>query len=230
MGIVAIFCWFVASASAQDNDARARELYDNGAILYEEGRYEDAVVAFLEAYRLSGRPALLFNIANAQERLGRWVDAHETLQRYRVYAGAEERETLDRRIFNLERRISESTVATPVESKATTQTTSPWLQPLPLALGATGAGLLVVGGAIGGVATANRAEAAAACATDGEGLLRCPVSATSAVQADQTLSVVADVSMLLGVVGLGAGIGVVLWGEGGILVAGPGYIGVSGSF
>ena len=93
--------------TAADIDARARELYDNGAILYDEGRYEDAIVAWEEAYRLSGRPLLLYNIANAQERLGQWRAALDTLNRYRAYARPEERERLDRRIANLERRLAE---------------------------------------------------------------------------------------------------------------------------
>ena len=60
-------------ALAQDatTEARAKELYENGAALYEEGRYEEAILAWEEAYRLSSRPVLLFNIANAYERLGR---------------------------------------------------------------------------------------------------------------------------------------------------------------
>ena len=88
-------------------DARARELFQNGALLYDEGRYEDAIVAWEEAYRLSPRPLLLFNMANAMERLARWEDALAMLNRYRAFAGAEERDTLDRRMRNIERRVEE---------------------------------------------------------------------------------------------------------------------------
>ncbi len=66
----------LAVAQSSD-DARARELYANGALLYEEGDYENAVVAWKEAHRLSERPLLLYNIANALERIGEWEEAAE---------------------------------------------------------------------------------------------------------------------------------------------------------
>jgi tetratricopeptide (TPR) repeat protein len=94
-------------AQGSDDDARARELYENGAMLYEEGRYEDAIKAWQEAYRISERPLLWFNIANAQERVGRWRDALESLNAYRAFATADEREVLDRRMRNIERRVKE---------------------------------------------------------------------------------------------------------------------------
>jgi hypothetical protein len=90
------------------NEARARELFENGSILYDEGRYNEAILAWREAWRISQRPLLLLNIANAQERLGSWREALESLNLYRVYARAEERDSLNRRIANLEERIRES--------------------------------------------------------------------------------------------------------------------------
>src|SRR5687768_9802487 len=99
-----------------EDDARARELYDNGALLYDEGRYDDAVAAWAESYRLSGRPLLLFNMANAMERLGRYEDAMTLLSRYRAFAPAEDRETLDRRIRNIEARLDELAAAQPISA------------------------------------------------------------------------------------------------------------------
>ena len=87
------------------DDERARVLYENGAILYEEGQYEDAVTAWQQAYELSDRPLFLFNIANALERIGRWTEALEYLNRYRAFAAAEERTVLERRMRNIERRL-----------------------------------------------------------------------------------------------------------------------------
>ncbi len=107
-GLLLILCLFASSlAQAGDDDSRARELYENGAILYEEGRYEDAIEAWQEAYRISKKPLLLFNIANAQERVGAWRDALESLNRYRAFAPADERDVLDRRMKNIERRVNE---------------------------------------------------------------------------------------------------------------------------
>lgn len=96
----------LAAAQSGTDDARAKEIYENGVILYDEGRYDDAIVAFQEAYRLSERPELLYNIANACERAGRYREAYEALNRYRVYAAADERERLDRRITMLSEKLA----------------------------------------------------------------------------------------------------------------------------
>ena len=87
------------------DDARARELYVIGDEFYANGRYEAAEEAFAEAYRLSGRPLLLFNLANAQERSGRWPEAVQSLRRYREQAPPAEHAELDARLLALERRI-----------------------------------------------------------------------------------------------------------------------------
>ncbi len=57
-------------AFAQEGDSRALELYRNGVQLYEEGRYELAIVAWKEAYAISlkteqPKSLLLYNIAVA---------------------------------------------------------------------------------------------------------------------------------------------------------------------
>jgi tetratricopeptide (TPR) repeat protein len=99
----------VAAAQADQAaaDARAREIFENGVQLYEEGRYDLAVEAFAEAYRLSRRPALLWNLANAHEKLDQLEEALDALQRYRVYAEAGEREDVAARVRDLQRRIAE---------------------------------------------------------------------------------------------------------------------------
>lgn len=223
------------------DDQRARELYENGEILYEEGRYEDAIVAFEEAYRLSGRPLLLFNIANAQERLGRWEEALTTLSRYRAYATADERDVLDRRISNLERRIAETKQLAPAPAPEPVATTSSsttavekntpsWAQPLPLAaysLGAVGFGAGIV---LGSMSLAAGAEATTSCAADGGGLLRCPTGAADALDREAGLALGADIGFVVGAAGLAGGLALSLWGPGGPLALGPGYVGLSGSF
>lgn len=90
---------------------RAKELYDNGTRLYEEGLYSEAIGAFEEAYRLSNRPLLMFNIANAYERLGKLQEAVDYLNKYRAFAAAEDRESLERRISALDRRLAEQKAA-----------------------------------------------------------------------------------------------------------------------
>ena len=87
------------------DDEQAKLLFTNGKTLYGEGNYEAAILAFEEAYALSRKPGLLFNIANAQERLGQLQAALDTLAKYRVYADADQQEALNRRIYNIERRL-----------------------------------------------------------------------------------------------------------------------------
>jgi tetratricopeptide (TPR) repeat protein len=241
--IVALGLLLGTASAGEDDDARARELYQNGAVLYDEGRYEEAVLAFEEAYRLSARPALLFNIANALERAGHWQEALDVLARYRAYARADERETLDRRILSLERRIAENRanppVAAPVKAESAPtphpppppQTAAPTLfRPAPIALAGAGLVSLGVGAALGGGALATGEAAAARCATDNSGTLRCDAGAADLLAQESGSALAADVLVGAGILGLGAGVALALWGEGGPLVAGPGFVAVWGSF
>lgn len=111
--------WFLAlvlvsaapALAADAPDERAVVFFENGAVLYQEGRYVEAIEAFERSYELSGEPALFFNIANAQERLGEPEKALDALNRYRVFAVPDERKILERRIENLERRVEEQRLA-----------------------------------------------------------------------------------------------------------------------
>ncbi len=88
-------------------DVRARELFQKGDAAYAEGRYEEAHAAFQEAYDLSGRPQLLFNISNALERLGRYADAVEALEKYLASGKAKDREVVQKRLANLKKRVED---------------------------------------------------------------------------------------------------------------------------
>lgn len=101
------------SAASPDEERldESKELYANGNLLYDEGNYEMAALAFEEAYASTPLPALLFNISSAWERAGDLHKAIEYLNRYRVYAPADERPTLERRLTSLETRLAESEVA-----------------------------------------------------------------------------------------------------------------------
>jgi tetratricopeptide (TPR) repeat protein len=76
-----------APAAAQVKDAaRARELYEEGARLYNLGQYESALRSFEQAYAISGAKPLLFNIAQAHRLAGpshceRALSAYETYLR-----------------------------------------------------------------------------------------------------------------------------------------------------
>lgn len=60
----------------------ARALFQQGSMEYGKGRYEAAVERFRGAYRLSGKTALLYNIANAYERAGNFPKAILFLNRF----------------------------------------------------------------------------------------------------------------------------------------------------
>jgi tetratricopeptide (TPR) repeat protein len=69
-------------AEPEGNDAFAKKYYDLGRALYLHSDYEGAIGQFRAAYRLSHRPALLFNIARSHEALGQMEQA---IQAYREY-------------------------------------------------------------------------------------------------------------------------------------------------
>jgi tetratricopeptide (TPR) repeat protein len=66
------------------NGARARELYEEGARLYNMGQYENALRSFEQAYALSGAKPLLFNIAQAH-RLAGPLHCERALLAYETY-------------------------------------------------------------------------------------------------------------------------------------------------
>ena len=99
-----------ASAPKRDADAKARAQthFERGAKAYKEGRYKDAIDAFLDAHREYPSPSLSFNTARAYERMG---DNAGALRFYREYLrqspGAEDRTTLEQKISELEKKVQE---------------------------------------------------------------------------------------------------------------------------
>jgi hypothetical protein len=70
----------VASAGAGEDQARAQ--FEQGISLYEEGKFDQAAVAFQRAYELKPSYKILYNIAQAQNQLGHYAAA---LQAYVSY-------------------------------------------------------------------------------------------------------------------------------------------------
>jgi tetratricopeptide (TPR) repeat protein len=71
-----------AGAAEPAISSEAKRHVAAGNAFYESGQYEDAVKEFELAYRLSNRPALLFNIARAEAKLGHDENAIAFLKRY----------------------------------------------------------------------------------------------------------------------------------------------------
>lgn len=59
----------LASPAAQDPQAQAKRLYEEGKTAYRLGKFKDAVEKFEAAYAASGLPTILFNVGLAYERL-----------------------------------------------------------------------------------------------------------------------------------------------------------------
>lgn len=88
--------------------ARAKIHFQAGAAYYRESRYEEAIRSFEEAHSSDPNPNLLFNIAQAHEKLGRTSEALQYYRRYvREKPDASDRRTVETSIRNLEARLAE---------------------------------------------------------------------------------------------------------------------------
>ncbi|GAB4217008.1 MAG: hypothetical protein OHK0013_44130 [Sandaracinaceae bacterium] len=77
--------WAQASDGTSPQEAEARALHAAASVAFDQGRFEEAQQRFEQAYALSPRPALLYNIAAAADRAG-----HDdvALVRYAAYLEA----------------------------------------------------------------------------------------------------------------------------------------------
>lgn len=87
-------------------DAEAKKEFEHGRKAYDEGRYRDAWTHFHTSYQLSNRAALLYNIGQTADRMGKDADA---LRAFRLYLKrnpeAANREQVENRIRALEGRV-----------------------------------------------------------------------------------------------------------------------------
>lgn len=101
-----------STALAQDDpdDARveqARAVFQAGRIAFESASYEDALRHFREAYRLSGRAELLYNIGVSADRLREDQQALEAFEQYlrETPADAPQRADAEARVRVLRRQV-----------------------------------------------------------------------------------------------------------------------------
>lgn len=205
-----------------EEDARARELFELGDRLYQHGQYDAAIDAFQEAWRLSHRPLMLFNLANAQERAGYLAEAVASLEGYVDHAPADERIAIENRIAALRERIdTEATpepppepVAPPPEPVAPPPVTvpppptpapGPDLAPAGAVLGVAGA-FLALGIALGAAALDARAQVDASCTRTADGRHLCPAEVEPRIADDALLAGLADGAIGLAAVGVALGV------------------------
>ena len=174
----------LAQDVSPDDDERARIHFESGRTYFEDGAYERAEAEFRDAYELSHRPELLMNEASALERLGRWVEAADLMQRFLDEADdVPNRSALERRIANLRARASREAASSSGDGSGNgTDGGDPGVAPpepsgngrtigAAVAFGAAGAGVVAFA-VLGGLALAERSSlengcgAARACTDD----------------------------------------------------------------
>lgn len=72
----------VAAQGAASEDAEAKALFEAGREAFDAGKYETALVRWKEAHTLSRRPALLYNIGLAHDRLRQDAAAIEAFEAF----------------------------------------------------------------------------------------------------------------------------------------------------
>lgn len=120
---VATLSWLLASgAEAQDADAAARAHFQAGTDHFQVADYEAALREYEQAYALSHRPELMYNLYLCHERLGHLDDAASWLERYLDEATeVHRRAMLEQRLHTMRRRLAEAEAQTVDESEAETE-------------------------------------------------------------------------------------------------------------
>ncbi len=211
-------------------DQRAKDLFGKGDSAYAEGRYEEALASFQEAYTLSGRPQLLFNVSNALERLGRYGDAVDALEKYLASGKAKDRDVVQKRLANLKKRVEDQKKETDRlareeeerRAKADAERKKPDSEPtgqpppaapappdkpapvVPIILLVAGGAALATGGVFGVLTLSARSGVEDGCKDSAGGHL-CSSDAGSAIDREKTFGLIADITVASGIVLAGVG-------------------------
>ena len=98
----------VAPKRDSEAKARAQKLFERGIAAYKDGRYKDAIDAFLDAHREYPSPTLSFNTARAYDKMG---DNAGALRFYREYLRqsltATDRPAVEQVVGELEKKLQE---------------------------------------------------------------------------------------------------------------------------
>src|SRR5262245_22780043 len=117
LGALVLMLGSAAPVLAQTDDENARIHFESGAAYLKQSDNENALREFQAAYSLSKRPALLLNIANVYERMGKPKEAVDALAKYLTEdPKTPDRTTVETRIANLKKRAEAQ--ATPPAASA----------------------------------------------------------------------------------------------------------------
>jgi hypothetical protein len=96
-----------AKPNRPEADRKARELFERGRAAFSEGQYRDAWENFREAYLLSKRPELLYNVGQSADRMRMDRDALSAFKLYlEKLPNAPNRREVESRIAYLEDRLA----------------------------------------------------------------------------------------------------------------------------
>ncbi|APR76867.1 Hypothetical protein A7982_02214 [Minicystis rosea] len=170
---------FSAEAAAQTAHAPSRvdpavEFSARARGAYEKGDFRAAVELYKKAHDLRADPTLLFNLARCYEALATLPDLKEAIVYYEAYlrerGSSSDRAAVERRVEVLRQQIhlleeqskpKAAPVVAPVASGPPTPPPPPKRTPVPWIITGIGAGGVVVGGVLGVLAKAKRADAVA---------------------------------------------------------------------
>lgn len=135
----------------------AKRHFALGTNLYNEGRYDDAVIEFRRAKQTHNAPAFDFNIARCLERLERWGEAAAAYEAYlKTSPNVPERAEVTERIAVLKKRANTSVSVAPtplVAGEVPKSEAPPRRRTKPWVWGVVGGvvGAVVVGAIVAGV-------------------------------------------------------------------------------
>jgi len=206
-----------SGAAATGTEEQAREAFQRGRVHYDNGEFAQAAIAFGEAYKLSGRDVLLYNLYLAHRDANQMDQAAEALRSYLAKVEViENRPQLEARLKALDEGIAQRNAAeadkqqqTPTEdgepeSSAGDQAAAPrnerwWI--VPVAVMAGGA-VMTLGSVATGLAASSKHKTLEDKCVDGA----CPANLKSTATQGRVLSFTTDVLLFggLGVLGTGA--------------------------
>ncbi len=202
-----------ALAQTAEDEEQAKALYSQGEEAYAEEEFEQALKYWGAAYDLSGRPLILYNMASAYEKLGRYPEAIEALDEYWRFAPESERGIIERRIKSLEAKLDPGQKSPATNAGGRVSGGGLGVDPAWVLVGVGAAGL-GTGTYFGLQSRTGTMELNQVCPT---GL--CTGEQSSLLAENQRNSIIADTAFLVGIAAAGTGVTLLLIDDGGLYVS-----------